>query len=147
MRKILISAVYFLSIEAFAQSKEQMKAWDLLLTNNRVEARTYYDKSLKETKLKDFESLFLDALIDEEMGELVFDDTFVKNYIDLKVDETYLYLIFRSKFVIGDDEGSLDDYSYKKIDLFAQTPTYGEIPTILEYKSTFDRLRNDYKKA
>ncbi len=147
MRKILISAVYFLSIEAFAQSKEQMKAWDLLLTNNRVEARTYYDKSLKETKLKDFESLFLDALIDEEMGELVFDDTFVKNYIDLKVDETYLYPIFRRKFVIGDDDGSLDDYSYKKIDLFAETPTYGEIPTILEYKSTFDRLRNDYKKA
>lgn len=147
MRKILISAVYFLSIGTFAQSKEQIKTWDLLLTNKRVEARNYYDKSLKETKLKEFESLFLDALIDEEMGELVFDDSFVKNFINLKVDETYLYPIFRRKFVIGEDEASLDDYSYKKIDLLAQTPTYGETPTILEYKSTFDRFRNNYKNA
>lgn len=148
MRKILISAVYFLSVSAFAQSKEQMKTWDLLLNNKRLEARNYFDKNLKDHKLKDFESLFLDALIEEESGELIFDETFVKNFIALKPEETYLYPIFKKKFVFGDSEDSgLDDYSYKKIDLLAQDGVYGNSPTVLEVKAILDRRRNNSQEA
>jgi lipopolysaccharide biosynthesis regulator YciM len=147
MRKILISAIYFLSISAFAQSKEQIKTWDLLLNNKRTEARNFYDKNLKENKTKDFENLFLDALIEEEMGELVFDDLFVKNFIDMKIENNYLYPILHQKFLFGELEASLDDYSYSKVDLLAQAAVYGEESTMLEYKSTLDRRRNDYKGA
>ncbi|WP_308005422.1 hypothetical protein, partial [uncultured Chryseobacterium sp.] len=112
MRKILISAVYFLSVSAFAQSKEQTKTWELLLNNKREEARNFYDKNLKAEKDKDFENLFLDALINEEMGEMIFDDTFVKNLANLKVDEFYLYPIYKKSFVIGDtDTNGLEDHS------------------------------------
>lgn len=148
MRKILISAVYFLSVSAFAQSKEQTKTWELLLNNKREEARNFYDKNLKAEKNKDFENLFLDALINEEMGEMIFDDTFVKNLANLKVDEFYLYPIYKKSFVIGDtDTNGLDDNSYKKIDFLAQDPIYGQNNSVIEYKSTLDRLRKNPKSA
>ncbi|GAA4166098.1 DUF3857 domain-containing protein [Chryseobacterium ginsenosidimutans] len=148
MRKVLISAVYFLSVGAFAQSKEQAKTWDLLLNNKRVEARTFYDKNLKENKTKDFENLFLDAMIDEEMGEMIFDDTFVKNFADLKLDDSYLYPIFKKAFILADYETSgFDDNSYKKIDFLAQDPAYGQNISVIEYKSTMERIRNNPKSA
>lgn len=147
MRKVLISAVYFLSISAFAQSKEQVKTWELLLNNKRVDARAFYDKNLKENKTKDIESLFLDAMIDEEMGEMVFTDSFVKNFINLKPETNYLYPMFHRKFILGESDVSLDDYSYSRIDLLSQAPVYGDESTVLEFKSTVDRLRNNNKAA
>ncbi|PZU18715.1 MAG: hypothetical protein DI622_09630, partial [Chryseobacterium sp.] len=147
MRKVLISAVYFMSIGVFAQSKEQVKTWDLLLTNKRQEARNFYDKNLQQNKTNDLESLFLDALIDEELGEMVFDESFVKNFIALKSEPVYLYPIFRKKFVLGEGTASLDDYSYSKIDLLAQSSEFANESTILVYKAMLDRLRNNYQSA
>jgi hypothetical protein len=148
MRKLLISAVYFLSVGAFAQSKEQAKTWDLLLNNKRMEARTFYDKNLKENKTKDFENLFLDVMIDEQMGEMIFDDTFVKNFASLKLDDSYLYPIFKKTFILSDYETSgFDDNSYKKIDFLAQDPIYGQNISVIEYKSTMERIRNNPKSA
>ncbi|MFP7654963.1 hypothetical protein [Chryseobacterium proteolyticum] len=148
MRKVLISAIYFLSVSAFAQTQEETKTWNLLLNNKREEARNFYDKNLKDKKLNGFESLFLDALIDEELGEMSFDETFIKNFVNFKLDEAYLYPIFKRRFVLGDNERSgLDDNSYKKIDFLAQNETYANTVTILEYKATLDRIRNNYKSA
>lgn len=147
MRKVLISAVYFMSIGVFAQSKEQVKTWDLLLTNKRQEARNFYDKNLIQNKTKDLESLFLDALIDSELGEMIFDESFVRNFIALKPESIYLYPMFHQKFVLGEEGSSLDDYSYSKIDLLAQSPEFRNESTVLEYKSLLDRLRNNYKSA
>lgn len=147
MKKVLISAVYFMSIGVFAQSKEQVKTWDLLLTNKRQEARNFYDKNLQQNKTNDLESLFLDALIDEELGEMVFDESFVKNFIALKSEPVYLYPIFRKKFVLGEGTASLDDYSYSKIDLLAQSSEFANESTILVYKAMLDRLRNNYQSA
>lgn len=147
MRKIFISAVFFLSVTAFTQTKEQTKTWDLLLSNKRSDARNFYDKNLKKDQLKNFENLFLDAIIDEESGELVFDDNFVKNLINLNIEDAYFYPISHRKFVFGDGESSYDDYSYKRIDILAQAPVYGDMTTVLEYKATLDRLRNKYQQA
>lgn len=148
MRKIFISAVFFLSAATFAQTKEESKTWELLLSNNRNEARTYFDKNLKEKKLQSLESLFLDVLIDEELGEMVFNESFIKNFAQLERDESYLYPIVKRKFFIGDYETSgFDDYSYKKIDFLAQDKIFGESTIILEFKSLLDRLRNDKKAA
>ena len=148
MRKVLISAIYFLSIGAIAQTKEETKTWELLLNNKRTEARSFFDNNLKDNKLNGLESLFLDALIDEEMGEMVFDETFIKNFVNLRPEEGYLYPIFRKRFVFGDDEKSgLDDNSYKKIDFLAQDKIFGDNVSVLEYKSTLDRIRNNYKSA
>ena len=148
MRKILISAVYFLSVGAFAQSKEQSKTWELLLNNKRVEARNFYDKNLKNNTTKDFENLFLDAMIDEEMGQMIFDETFIKNFAEFKLDDSYLYPIIKKSFLLADYENSgFDDNSYKKIDFLAQHPIYGESISVLEYKATLDRIRNNSKSA
>lgn len=148
MRKILISAVYFLSVSAFAQSKEQSKTWELLLNNKRAEARNFYDKNLKNNTTKDFENLFLDAMIDEEMGQMIFDETFIKNFAEFKLDDSYLYPIIKRSFMLADYENSgFDDNSYKKVDFLAQHPLYGESISVLEYKATLDRIRNNYKSA
>lgn len=148
MRKALISAIYFLSIGAIAQTKEETKTWELLLNNKRTEARNFYDKNLKDKKLNGFESLFLDALIDEEMGEMIFDETFLKNFVNLKEDESLLYPIFKKSFVLSDNENSsMDDNTYKKVDFLAQDPIYGQNISILEYKATLDRVRNNPKSA
>lgn len=148
MRKILISAVYFLSVSAFAQSKEQSKTWELLLNNKRGEARNFYDKNLKDNKTKDFENLFLDAMIDEEMGQMIFDEMFIKTFADFKLDDSYLYPMFKKAFLMADYENSgLDDNSYKKIDFLAQHPLYGDNISVIEYKATFDRIRNNPKSA
>lgn len=148
MRKVLISAVYFLSVSVFAQTKEESKTWDLLLNNKRTEARTYFDKNLKDKKSESFEALFLDALIDEEMGEMVFDETFTKNFTNFKLGEAYLYPLFKQKFLIGDpDTAGLDDNTYKKIDFLAQDKTNGQTATVLEYKAYLDRIRNNFESA
>ena len=148
MRKIFISAVYFFSVATFAQSKEEIKTWDLLLSNKRNEARVYFDKNLKEKKLQSFESLFLDVMIDEEMGEMVFDDSFVKNMVTLEKDESLLYPMFKKKFLFGDhDTSGFDDNSYKKIDFLAQDKIFGESSTTLELKALLDKFRKDYKAA
>ena len=147
MRKIFISAVFFLSVNAFAQTKEQTKTWELLLENKRLDARNFYDKNLKKDQLKDFENLFLDAVIDEEMGEIVFDDSFIKNLITLNPEEAYFYPISHRKFVFGESDASFDDYSYSRTDLLADAPVYSDMTTVLEVKATLDRIRNRYEKA
>ncbi|WP_294210845.1 DUF3857 domain-containing protein [uncultured Chryseobacterium sp.] len=148
MRKIFISAVYFLSVSAFAQSKEQSRTWELLLSNKREEARTYYDKNLKGSKTKDFENLFLDAMIDEEMGQMTFDDTFIRSFADLNLEDSYLYPLFKNAVLLSDYEtAGLDDNSYKKIDFLAQHPVYGNNLSVIEFKATLDRLRNNAKGA
>ncbi|WP_262147831.1 transglutaminase domain-containing protein [Chryseobacterium foetidum] len=147
MRKIFISAVFFLSANALAQTKEQTKTWELILENKRLDARNFYDKNLKKDQLKDFENLFLDALIDEEMGEIVFDDSFVRKLISMNTDQEYFYPITHRKFVFGESDGSFDDYSYSRIDLLADAPVYRDMTPVLEVKSTLDRIRKKSQEA
>ncbi|MBB4805560.1 hypothetical protein HNP38_000832 [Chryseobacterium defluvii] len=145
MKKILISAIYFLSVGAWAQTKEHAAAWELLLNNKRTEARNFYDKTLKDQKLKNFESLFLDAVIDQEMGEIIFDETFVKNFVSVTNDEAYLYPAVREKFMIGDiDEEGVDDYTYKKIDALYASKTFNNLNAVIELKAHFDNIRNNF---
>lgn len=146
MRKILISAVYFLSVGAFAQSKDHSKTWELLLNNKRNEARNYYDKTLQSQKLKNFETLFLDALIDQEMGKFIFDETFIKNFVSITDEEAYLYPIVREKFMIGNvEESGYDDYTYKKADILYESKNFQHLNGAIEYKTYFDFLRNNIK--
>lgn len=145
MRKILISAVYFLSVGAFAQSKDHSKAWELLLNNKREEARNFYDKTLQSQKLKNFESLFLDALINQEMGEIIFDETFAKNFVDITDEEAYFYPIYGEKFMLGDiEENGVDDYTYKKVDVLYGSKNFGNLNGVIEFKTYFDYLRGNF---
>lgn len=147
MRKIFISTALFLSVQYFTQTIEQSKAWQLLLENKRQEARNFYDSKIKKNQLKDFENLFLDAIIDEELGEVVFDDSFVKNLIKISTEQVYFYPILHRKFVFSDYESSFDDYSYSRADLLSEAPVYSNTAMVLEMKSTLDRVRNRYQQA
>ena len=146
MRKILISAVYFLSVGAFAQSKDHSKTWELLLNNKRNEARNYYDKTLQSQKLKNFETLFLDAVIDQEMGKFIFDETFIKNFVSITDEEAYVYPILKEKFMIGNvEESGYDDYTYKKADILYESKNFQHLNGAIGYKAYFDFLRNNLK--
>ena len=145
MKKILISAVYFLSVGAFAQSKDHSKTWELLLNNKRDEARTFYDKTLQSQKLKNFESLFLDAMIDQEMGQFIFDETFVNNFVNITDEEAYLYPVFKEKFMLNDiEESGIDDHTYKKVDILYGSKNFGHLNGIIEFKTYFDYLRGNF---
>ncbi len=145
MKKILISAVYFLSVGAFAQSKDHARTWELLLNNKRDEARTFYDKTLQSQKFKNFESLFLDAMIDQEMGKFIFDETFVSHFVNSTDEEAYLYPVFKEKCMLGDmDESGIDDYTYKKVDILYDSKNFGKVNGIIELKTYFDYMRGNF---
>lgn len=148
MKRIFVFAICFLSLSTlFAQTKEQARTWELLLNNKRNEARDFFDKKLKDKKTSNFESLFLDAFIDLEMGKVTYDETFVKQFANLKLDESYLYPILKMKFVMGDIEAGFDNKLYNKVDFLAQDESYGSSSTILQYKITLDRIRNNNNSA
>ncbi|MDQ1100238.1 DUF3857 domain-containing protein [Chryseobacterium sp. SORGH_AS_1048] len=87
-------------------------------------------------------------MIDEEMGQMIFDDTFIRRFSEFNLDESYLYPIFKKSFMLSDYETEgLDDNSYKKIDFLAQHPVYGNNLSVIEYKATLDRIRNNPKSA
>ncbi|MGH1517308.1 DUF3857 domain-containing protein [Chryseobacterium sp. JK1] len=145
MKKILISAVYLLSVGVFAQSKDHSKTWELLLNNKREEARAFYDKTLQSQKLKNFETLFLDALIDQEMGKFIFDETFVKNFINTTDEEAYLFPIIQEKSMLGDiKKNGIDAHTYKKVDILYNSKSFGHLNSIVELKTYFDYLRSNF---
>ncbi|TXF79392.1 tetratricopeptide repeat protein [Chryseobacterium sp.] len=144
MKKILLLAFTFFCLFAFAQSSED-KTWDLLFNNKRQEARLLFDKSFAEKKTSNYELLLLDALIDEELGEYNFDETFLKNFLNLHEDANYLFPMSHRRFVIGDiKDYGIDDLTYKKIDLLASSPQFQDQNFVLSFKAVLEKnLKND----
>ena len=141
LRKITLSLLLLFTISTFAQEN---KIWDLLLNNRRTEARTQFDKQFSAKKQQSFELLLLDALIDEEMGKLDFDETFLQNFLDLKENKDYLFAIGHRKMALGDQqENGVDDLTYRKLDVLAAHPIYANENFVQEYKVLFDKARKN----
>lgn len=147
MKNFFLVLFTFASLLFYSQNENYNKVWDLLLKNKRTEARNLYNKTLANLKNKEFDALYLDAMIDNEEGKLSFDDEFVKNFIAISPNVNYLKAIFHMPFMINKiNQNGIDDNFYKKIDLLSNS-IYGNDFNVLYYKYYADKLRRDYKSS
>lgn len=143
LKKFTLFLGFLISFATFAQVDS---VWNLLLSNQRQEARKQFDNQFSSKKNQNFELLFLDAMIDEEMGKLDFDETFLQNFINLNEDKDYLFAMSHRKMVIGDlGEFGIDDHIYKKVDFLAAQPIFATNNFVQQYKVMFDKYRKDFK--
>jgi Tfp pilus assembly protein PilF len=127
-----------------AQTTEK-KVWDLLLANKREEARNLFNKELKSKEEFNVDYLILDEMIDNEMGKLSFDDQFIKQFVSICKNKEYLYPIWYKPYVIDNTKSNgYNDYTYKRIDLLAASPTFKDDPLVIYYKAICDRKRKDF---
>ncbi|WP_338378498.1 hypothetical protein [uncultured Flavobacterium sp.] len=73
MKKIILGLLMICNL-SFAQ-QNYSKVLGLLLDNKREEARSLFDKQFASQKLNNIDLLFLDVLIDEELGESNYNET------------------------------------------------------------------------
>ncbi|MCF6128687.1 hypothetical protein L1S35_03330 [Flavobacterium sp. AS60] len=133
-----------LSSIAFSQTAEK-KVWDLLLANKREEARNLFNKELKSKKDSNVDYLILDVMIDYEQGKLSFDDKFVQQFVITCKQKEYLYPIWYKPYVIDNTRSNgFNDFTYKKMDILAESPTFKDDPLVIYYKAICDRKRKDF---
>uniref|UniRef100_UPI002638BB67 hypothetical protein n=1 Tax=Flavobacterium sp. TaxID=239 RepID=UPI002638BB67 len=143
MKKIVI--ICLVLVQSIVAQTSEKKVWDLLLANKREEARKLFDKELKSKKETQAEYLILDAILTHEMGQMSFDDSFVKQFLATCKDRAYLYPIFYKPYVMDSPNGNgYNEFTYKKIDLLAAHPLFGTDPIVIYFKAICDRRRRDY---
>lgn len=143
MKKIVI--ICLVLVQGLVAQTSEKKVWDLLLANKREEARKLFDKELKSKKETQAEYLILDAILTHELGQMSFDDTFVKQFLATCKDRAYLYPIFYKPYVMDSPNGNgYNEYTYKKIDLLAAHPLFGTDPIVIYFKAICDRRRRDF---
>lgn len=141
--KKLFFALLLVPFITLAQTSQE-KVWDLLLKNKREDARKLFDKELKKKKDSDVDLYVLDAIIDQELGQLLFDDSFVKGFVKFPESKYYLYPLWYRPFVVGNVKAEgFDEYSYKKMDFLASQPQYENDIHLVYLKSLFDRRRRN----
>ncbi|GGB68258.1 hypothetical protein GCM10007424_05340 [Flavobacterium suaedae] len=142
MRKILLALLLLFTAAMHAQDTQ--KVWDLLLKNDREGARETFDKKFKKKKNSNIELLVLDAIIDEELGRIYYDETFLKDFAALDESEKYLYSIWYRKYGIGAPESEgYDDLAYKKMDYVASVDKFKSNPMVIYTKAVYDKRRYD----
>lgn len=142
MKQLLTALVLLAQLCALAQGPE--RTWDLLLQNKRAEARKQFEKDLRKNTAGNPEYLFLDALIDQQQGQLHFDESFLKKLAVCKDANNYIYPMWYYPFVQGNtgSEG-FDDLTYSKIDYMAQADAFKDNLQVIYSKAIADRRRKD----
>ena len=142
MKRFLLLMLF---ISALVNAQDSQKTWDLLLKNDREEARELFDKTLKKKMDNSMELLVLDALIDQQMGQFYFDENFLKKMAKIEGSENYLYPLWYQSFLMGSPnvEG-YNSLSYSKMDFVSSTGKYKDIPLVIYNKAIYDRRRFDY---
>lgn len=143
MRKFLL--LLLLTNLSFSQTSEK-KVWDLLLANNRTEARKSFDKDFRKSANSTIELFLLDNMIDLESGKIDFDETFVTTLSQFPESKYYIPALINKQFMVNDlKTAGYDDNIHKKIDVLASNPTFKSNPIIIYNKAIADRNRRNYK--
>ena len=143
MKRIILLFCLLISVFAFAQNSEK-KVWDLLLSNKRSEARKLFDKDLKAKADKNLDYLILDALIDMESGQMVFDETFVKKFAKFPESTHYYPALVKMPFMLDNIlELGFNDITYKKIDFLANDLNFKNDARIIYSKAVSERNRKN----
>lgn len=140
MKKItLIITIFFTS---FIYSQDYTNVLDLLINNKRSEARKLYDKQFDKIKTNNIDLLFLDAMIDFQLGKSDFDESFIKNLEKLPNAEMYIAPFINFNFILDDiSDQYYNDLTYKKIDFLAQSEKFKNLPIVRYRKAYFDMRR------
>lgn len=133
----------FMSIASVAQNRQKTdKAWDLLLSNERAQAREVFEKYLRKDIDKNIELLLLEAYLEEEEGEIIFDTDFTNKFMTFEEAKYYLYPNWYSNHLIGNvNIAGYNDYTHAKIDLLASDPVLGNDLIVLYHKYLSDKKR------
>ncbi|PQL90615.1 transglutaminase domain-containing protein [Apibacter adventoris] len=143
MKRITSFFLFLITINIFSQNKTEEKIWNFLLNNKRKEARELYDKSFLKTKDSNFNYLFLDAIISIEEGQMFFDDKFVKSFVKISPDASYIYPLINQPFMFVNTDLGEDTYTCKKMDVLASSKKYEAEDVIIQYKLYCDKKRGD----
>lgn len=143
MKKYVLVCLLF-SCLGFSQNSEK-KVWNLLLSNNRTEARKLFDKDLKSLQDKNIDLLLLDAYIMIESGKISFDKQFASQFARFPESRFYLTALLKKSLLLNDiNEIGFDDDTYSKIDLMANEKTLLDHPDVIYYKAIADRNRKRF---
>lgn len=148
MKKIVFVLVCLFVVTVSAQQQNYSQVLQLLLENKRTEARNLFDKQFSKSKYNQVELLFLDALIDEEMGRIEYDATFLKNIENLPNAQYYIDPLINSNFVCGNINGEyFDDLMVEKINFLAQSKAFKNFNIVQYRKAILERKKNNLAEA
>jgi hypothetical protein len=139
MKKIILGLLLFCNV-VFAQ-QNYSKVLDLLLDNKREEARSLFDKQFANQKLNNIDLLFLDVLIDEELGESNFNETFLKNIEKLQNSQYYIAPFINSNIIFSNiNEEGYNDLTFAKIDFLRKSEKFKKLP-IVKYRAAVSAIK------
>lgn len=139
MKKIILGLLMICNL-SFAQ-QNYSKVLGLLLDNKREEARSLFDKQFASQKLNNIDLLFLDVLIDEELGESNYNETFLKNIEKLSNSQYYIAPFINTNFIFSNinDEG-YNDLTFAKIDFLKNSEKFKNLP-IVKYRAAVSAVK------
>lgn len=147
MKKILTLFAILFANFIYAQA-DYSSVVNLLINNNREEARKLFDKQFGKIKSTNIDLLFLDAMIDEESGKIDFDESFLKSIEKLPNSHQFIPPYINSSVVLSDvKEGTFNDLSYKKIDFLVNSAKFKDLPIVQYRKAIFERIRRRYAES
>lgn len=147
MRKLFLTLTLFIITWANAQVNYS-NVLDLLINNKRTEARKLFDKEFSKIKNTNADLLILDALIDEELGRLNFDETLLSKLEKLPNATHYVEAFVNSSFVLGNtNEEGYDDLTYKKIEFLHNSPVFSKLPIVQYRKGISENKKRRYTEA
>lgn len=146
MRKTIF--VVLLLCANLIYSQDYTNVLNLLINNKREEARKLFDKDFEKTKTTNIDLLFLDAFINEESGQIDFDDSLIRALEKLPNSENYIPPFINRSLVLSNVSNVYyNDLSYKKVDFLASSPKFQNLPIVIYRKAILDRIRKKYDNS
>ncbi len=144
MKKLFL----FLAVFVFNTIEAQVdysKVLGLLLDNKREEARTLFDNQFSKSKASNIDLIFLDALIDEELGRMDYDASLIKSIENLPNSQYYIDPFINSYYLMGNiNSEGFDDLIFEKIDYLANSEKFKDLLIVKYRKAIADRKRLNY---
>src|SRR5690554_2778978 len=133
------------SMVSFAQNKQKIdEAWNLLLSNDRGQAREVFEKHLQKDMSKSIEILLLKAYLENQEGELFQNEDFVRQFITYDEAKYYLYSNWYDNQFLGDiNSTGYNDYTFTKIELLANDKVLGNDYMVLYHKHLVDKKKRN----
>ena len=136
MKKIILPILLILSNLAISQI-DYSEVMDLLIANKRLEARNLFDKQFEKTKDSNIDLIYLDALIDEEMGKVDFDETTIKKLEKLENSQFLISALINNNIILSNiSNNDINDLLYKKIDFLSASNRFKDL-NIIKYRKAF----------
>lgn len=114
----------------------------LLLKNKREDARKLFDKKFEKIKDNQIDLLFLDAIIEVEMGQNEFDETLLKKIEKFPEAKHFINAFINHELVMGDvNSDGFNDLTFQKIDFLAGSKVFQDLSIVKYRKAVADRKR------